>query len=80
MYLAASSTVDPIQRAAAIKTLSVAFMDDAGCIGLANPYVLNCYWSWMRNYNGEVDAIYYNQIPMIKKMWIDTNLKNSLGK
>jgi hypothetical protein len=33
----------------------------------------------MKNYYGELDAGYYNQIPMIKTMWINQVQKKSLG-
>jgi hypothetical protein len=54
-------------------------MDDVGTIGFPNPYVINAYWPWFKNYYGELDASYYNQMPMIMRGWIDQNLKKSLG-
>ena len=53
---------------------------DAGFIPMANPDIILCYWPWLKNYYGETDAAYHNQIPMIARMWIDQNLKRSLGK
>jgi peptide/nickel transport system substrate-binding protein len=80
MFKQASAEVDPVKRVAELKVLSLGMMDDAARIAFANPYVLNCYWPWMKNYFGEIDASYYNQMPMIKRMWIDQNLKTSLTK
>ena len=80
MYLDMSTTTDPIQRAAKLQALSLAFMDDCGTIGFTNPYVLNCYWPWFKNYYGELDASYYNAMPMIMRGWIDPAVKKSLGK
>jgi len=80
MYLDMSTTTDPIQRAAKLQALGLAFMDDCGTIGFTNPYVLNCYWPWFKNYYGELDASYYNAMPMIMRGWIDPAVKKSLGK
>ena len=52
---------------------------DCGIIGMPNPYVINCYWPWLRNYYGEIDAAYHNQVPMISELWIDQTLKTSDG-
>ena len=79
-YYAAMATVDPVQRTALIKDLNLAIMNDVGKLPLANPNTINCYWPWLKNYYGEVEASYYNQMPMVKQMWIDQNLKKSLGK
>jgi peptide/nickel transport system substrate-binding protein len=52
---------------------------DCGFLPMTNPYVLNCYWPWLENYYGEVDAAYQSQIPMIRELWINESLKTSLG-
>jgi peptide/nickel transport system substrate-binding protein len=52
---------------------------DAGILSMANPYILNCYWPWLKNYYGEIDGGYHNQVVMIREMWIDQNLKKSMG-
>jgi len=52
---------------------------DVGFIPMANPYLLNCYWPWLKNYYGEIESGYFNEIPMIKEIWIDQSLKKSLG-
>jgi peptide/nickel transport system substrate-binding protein len=41
---------------------------------------LNCYWPWINNYYSELDTGYYNGCPIISRIWIDQNLKKSLGK
>ena len=79
MYKTAASTMDPTKRTQLEQQLGVAMLDDCGMIPFAQPYTYNCYWPWMKNYYGELDAGYYNQMPMIKTMWIDQNLKKSLG-
>jgi peptide/nickel transport system substrate-binding protein len=79
-YYVAMGTVDPVQRTALIKDLNLKILDDVPKIPFTNAYALDCYWPWLKNYYGEVEASYYNQMPMVKIMWIDQNLKKSLGK
>jgi peptide/nickel transport system substrate-binding protein len=79
MYEAAAANADVVSREAQLEKLQEAYQWDCGALGFANPYVLNCYWPWLKNYYGEIDASYYNQIPMIKRMWIDQNMKAGLG-
>jgi len=79
-YDACSQEMDPVKRTALEKQMAIDFLDDCGMIPFAQPYVLNCYWPWMKNYYNELDAGYYNQMPMIKTMWIDQTLKKSMGK
>ena len=79
-FLKISETTDPVTRIALIQQDSIAMLDDAGFIPFANPYTLNCHWPWVKNYYGEIEAGYYNAIPMIKTLWIDQTLKNSLGQ
>ena len=74
-FAAMSTDTDPVDRTAKVQALSVAFLDDVGAIPFAQPYVLNCYWPWVQNYYGELEAGYYNQMPMIKQIWIDQTLK-----
>ena len=80
LYLAANSETDPVKRATLLTTLGLTYGADVGTIGFANPYVLNCYWPWFKNYYGELDASYYNAMPMIMRGWIDTGVKSGLGK
>jgi peptide/nickel transport system substrate-binding protein len=74
-FAAMSADTDPVDRTAKIQALSVSFLDDCGAIPFAQPYVLNCYWPWVQNYYGELEAGYYNQMPMIKQIWIDQSKK-----
>jgi len=79
MYVQAAANADVTSRELQLEKLNIAYQTDVGAIGFANAYVLNCYWPWLKNYYGEIDASYYNQIPMIKRMWIDQSLKSGLG-
>jgi ABC-type transport system substrate-binding protein len=79
MYVDMVSTVDPAQRALKLQALGQSFMGDVSTIGFTNAYAYNCYWPWFKNYYGELDASYYNAVPMIMRGWIDSSLKKSLG-
>ena len=52
---------------------------DCGILGMTNPYLLDCYWPWVENYYGEIDAAAHSQIPMIREMWINQTLKTQDG-
>lgn len=66
-----SANTDPVSRTADVKALAVSFIDDVGAIPFAQAYTLNCHWPWVKNYYGELDAGYYNQMAMIKLIWVD---------
>jgi peptide/nickel transport system substrate-binding protein len=78
MYAQAMATVDPVKRTALIKDFGLALMNDVAVIPFANSNFLNCYWPWIKNYYGELETGYYNDMPMIKQMWLDQNLKKTL--
>lgn len=59
LYEKASADPNPISRTATLQQLNLAFQNDVGDIGFANANVLNCYWPWLKNYYGEIDASYY---------------------
>jgi peptide/nickel transport system substrate-binding protein len=52
---------------------------DCGILAMPNAPIVNCYWPWLKNYYGEVESAYHSQIPMVSELWIDQNLKTSLG-
>jgi ABC-type transport system substrate-binding protein len=79
MWKKADQETDPVARSADEKQEALALMDDVGWIPFADPYSLNCYWPWIKNYYNEVEAGYINYMPMINTMWIDPNVKKNLG-
>ncbi|MGD1040298.1 MAG: ABC transporter substrate-binding protein [Dehalococcoidales bacterium] len=74
-FVAMETDTNPVDRTAKIQALSIAFLDDVAVIPFAQPYILNCYWPWVQNYYGELEAGYYNEMPMIKQIWINQSLK-----
>jgi len=79
MYWQASGTVDADERKALIEEMAIVCLEDAADIPFANPYNLTCYWPWVKNYYGEIDCGYYKATPMIKRLWIDQDLKKEMG-
>ena len=75
MFAAMQAETNPVTRTNLVKNLAVALLDDVAGIPFAQPYMLNCHWPWLKNYYGELETGYYNQMPMIKQMWIDQSLK-----
>jgi peptide/nickel transport system substrate-binding protein len=79
-WLSLASDMDPVSRTTKIHQLSLDFMNDVGLFPFAQSYMINAHWPWLKNYNGELDSGYYNQMAMIKRMWIDPSIKTKLGK
>ena len=70
MYNAAAAETNPTTRTADEQQLAVAMLDDVGQLAFAQTYNINCYQSWVKNYYNELDTGYYDQMPMIKQIWI----------
>ena len=65
---------------AQIQQLGIYILDNAFFLPFCNPIVLSAYWPWIKNYYGELTAGNYNDImPMVTQMWLDQNLKKSMG-
>lgn len=76
---AALQEEDPAKQQTDITQFCKDALLDCGILPMTNPYRLNCYWPWLENYYGEVDAAYHSQIPMVSELWINQNLKTSDG-
>ena len=70
MYNTAAAETNPTTRTADEQQLAVAMLDDVGQLAFAQTYNINCYQSWVKNYYNELDTGYYDQMPMIKQIWI----------
>jgi ABC-type transport system substrate-binding protein len=77
---AIGATIDAATRTTLEQKLGLAIEDDVPFLPFAMANSLDCYWSWVKNYYGEVDTGWFNQQPIINRIWIDQNLKKSLGK
>ncbi len=70
---------DPVKQQSDITAFCPQAILDCGILAMPNADIVNCYWPWLKNYYGEVEAAYHSQIPMISELWIDQGLKTSLG-
>jgi len=70
MYNAAAAETNPTTRTTDEQQLAVAMLDDVGQLAFAQTYNINCYQPWVKNYYNELDTGYYDQMPMIKQIWI----------
>jgi peptide/nickel transport system substrate-binding protein len=70
---------DPAKQQSEITAFCPQALLDCGILAMPNADVVNCYWPWLKNYYGEVEAAYHSQIPMVAELWIDQGLKTSLG-
>jgi len=75
MYTACAGETDPLKRSALEKDMALAVQLDAGEIPFANVANLNCYYPYMMNYYGEVDAGAMNVVPLVARIWIDKSAK-----
>jgi peptide/nickel transport system substrate-binding protein len=76
----ASATMDPVQRNKMLKDLGVYYLSTVSRLPVGNPYYLNVWWPWVKNYYGEIDCgVGTNKMPIISSLWIDQNLKKSMG-
>jgi peptide/nickel transport system substrate-binding protein len=76
---AISQEQDPAKQQALITSFCPQAILDCGILAMPNAPIVNCYWPWLKNYYGEVEAAYHSQIPMVSELWIDQNLKTSLN-
>jgi peptide/nickel transport system substrate-binding protein len=74
-----NNELDPDRQAALIKEAAVIALGDASQLGTYLIPQAIYYWPWVKNYYGEVtidDGTFGSLIPYI---WIDENLKSSMG-
>ncbi len=76
----ASAEPDETKRNAMLKELAVYYVKSVVRLPVGNPNFLNCWWPWVNNYYGEIEAgVGPNMVPMISSLWIDQKLKKSMG-
>lgn len=65
-----------IQR---LRELTVEILDAAPYIWLPTQYYYTAWWPWVKNYNGELRAGAVRPGPIYARIWIDQELKQSMG-
>ncbi len=79
-YMAAVSEEDSDKRTAMIKELAVYIFEQVPKIPIGGSIIVAGYWPWLKNYYGET-AIgeLYNHNEIQASVWIDQDLKKSMG-
>jgi len=55
------------------------FLDKCWIIETPTPYQYTMWQPWVQNYHGEFSVGYYNFYNFVNYIWLDTNLKKSMG-
>ena len=61
------------------REMSKHVMDQAYVIPRVTGYVTHFWWPWLKNYNGEESLGYYNTYNWAQYVWLDQDLKKSMG-
>lgn len=72
-------TRDEAERIRMIRALTREILDEAPYVWLPTGYVYTAWWPWVRNYGGELRAGAVRPGPIYARIWIDHDLKRSLG-
>ncbi len=75
----AATEMDEAKRNAVMKELGIYVIDEAALLPLGTPYLLSCYWPWVKNYYGETESGWTNYTPFLSTLWIDQELKEDMG-
>ena len=62
-----------------IHDLTPDLLDQAWGIFMPQPYVYHVWWPWVKNFHGEVQTGYARFNRNIRYLWIDQDLKKSMG-
>ncbi len=72
-------TRDEAERIRLIRALTREILDEAPYVWLPTGYVHTAWWPWVRNYGGELRAGAVRPGPIYARIWIDHDLKRSMG-
>ena len=71
---------DEGKRQQLVKELTRDVLEKAPYIWLPTPYIYTAWWPWVKGYNGELRAGAVRPGPIYARMWVDQDLKKSMGK
>lgn len=74
-----NNTLDPEKQNELIKEAAIMALDDASQIGLYLVPQAYYWWPWVKNYYGEITIDDGTLGGLVPYMWIDENLKESMG-
>jgi peptide/nickel transport system substrate-binding protein len=63
----------------AVKDVMPHVLDEAPYIFVPAPYVYHIWWPWLKNFRGEVSTGYARSYRHLRYIWVDTDLKKSMG-
>jgi peptide/nickel transport system substrate-binding protein len=70
---------DEGKRKLMLKIMTREMLDKAPYIWLPTGHAYTAWWPWVKNYNGELRAGAVRPWPIYSRIWIDQNLKKSMG-
>ena len=70
---------DVTARTKLLKEMAIYFLDDGSNINLPSGKSFKYWWPWVINYYGEEEMGYGNHQPALNTIWIDQDVKRSLG-
>jgi peptide/nickel transport system substrate-binding protein len=70
---------DETDRVEIARKITREVLDEAPYLWLPTPYVYTAWWPWVKNYDGETRAGAVRPGPIYARMWIDEELKRSMG-
>ncbi len=63
----------------AVKDVMPHVLEEAPYIFVPAPHIYNIWWPWVKNFRGEVSTGYARSMRHLRYIWIDTDLKKSMG-
>ncbi len=63
----------------AVKNVMPHVLDQAWGIFLPTPYAYHLWWPWLKNFRGEVSTGYARSMRHLRYIWIDQDMKKSMG-
>ena len=79
LYTEAASEIDLDGRLVKLEKLARYFQEQAIALWMPQPPIYNCWWPWVKNYYGEMNAGAHSETPMIARVWIDQAMKKGMG-
>jgi peptide/nickel transport system substrate-binding protein len=64
----------------AVKDVMPHVLDEAWGIFVPAPYVYHLWWPWVKNFRGEISTGYARSMRGTRYLWIDQELKTSMGR
>jgi peptide/nickel transport system substrate-binding protein len=61
------------------RQLAIRALDQAWAIQVPNYNTITFWWPWLKNYSGEISVGYFNNANWSQFVWVDDQLKQSMG-